>query len=83
MVDPVERAIAPEPVHVTGLLEQAVHNLSLGLIIFDSKRDVVFCNRRYMEIYRLSPEQVRPGTPISDLIQHRLNHGIEGVVEAR
>ena len=25
-----------------------------------------------MEIYGLSPEQVKPGTPTSDLIQHRL-----------
>ena len=30
-----------------------------------------------MEIYGLSPEQVKPGTPISELIQHRLNLGLK------
>ncbi|MEH2563889.1 sensor domain-containing protein [Bradyrhizobium sp. AZCC 2289] len=59
------------------LLEQAINNLSLGFIIFNAKREVVFCNARYMEIYRLSPEQVKPGTPITQLIQHRLNLGLK------
>ena len=30
-----------------------------------------------MEIYRLPPEQVRPGTPITELIRHRLNLGLK------
>src|SRR5258708_33026402 len=30
-----------------------------------------------MEIYGLSSEQVKPGTPISQLIQHRLNLGLK------
>ena len=58
-------------------LEEAINNLSLGIIIFDRKRDVVFCNRRYAEIYGLTPEQVRPGTPVASLIQHRLNLGLK------
>jgi diguanylate cyclase (GGDEF)-like protein len=66
-----------EPAHSTSLFEEALHNLSLGFIIFDNKREVVFCNRRYREIYHLAPEQVKPGTPISDLIQHRLNLGLK------
>jgi diguanylate cyclase (GGDEF)-like protein len=73
MTDSVEPAINPEPDHPARLLEQAVDNLSLGLVVFDGKCEVVFCNKRYMEIYRLSSEQVKPGTPISDLIRHRLN----------
>jgi diguanylate cyclase (GGDEF)-like protein len=72
MTDSRERAIHPEPVH---LLEAAVNNLALGLMIFDGNDELVFCNKRYMEIYGLGPEQVRPGTPIKKLIQHRLNLG--------
>src|SRR6185437_4984772 len=49
----------------------------LGIIIFDRKREVVFCNRRYAEIYRLTPEQVKPGTRVASLIQHRLNLGLK------
>ena len=77
MTDSIERANAPEPVHRAWLLEQAFNNLSLGLIIFDKKREVVFCNTRYLEIYGLASEQAKPGTPISNLIQHRLNVGLQ------
>ena len=77
MVDSIERDIDPERAHPSWLLEKALDNLSLGLIVFDSKREVVFCNKRYMELYGLSAEQVRPGTPTSMLIQHRLNLGLK------
>lgn len=59
------------------LFDEAVNNLALGFIIFDSKREVVFCNKRYLEIYGLAPEQVKRGTPIRDLIKHRLNLGLK------
>jgi diguanylate cyclase (GGDEF)-like protein len=77
MTDSTKRMINPEEARPAQLLEQAIDNLSLGLIIFDSKRELVFCNKRYMEIYRLSSEQVKPGTPISELIRHRLNLGLK------
>ena len=62
-------------------LEEAINHLSLGIVIFDAKREVVFCNRRYMEMYGLSPEQVKPGTPTSELIRHRLNLGLKVQVD--
>jgi diguanylate cyclase (GGDEF)-like protein len=77
MVNSVERAIDPEPACASWLLEQAINNLSHGLIIFDRKREVVFCNKRYLEIYGLLSEQAKPGTPIAELIQHRLNLGLK------
>ena len=78
----VERTINPEPAHPGWLLEQAVNNLSLGLVIFDGKREVVFCNTRYMEMYGFSAEQVKPGTPTRELIQHRLNLGLKVLSKA-
>jgi diguanylate cyclase (GGDEF)-like protein len=77
MMESAEPAIDPESVDPTRVLEEAINYLSLGLIIFDGKRELVFCNRRYMEIYGLSSEQVKPGTPISELIRHRLNLGLK------
>ncbi len=77
MMDSIKRTIDSEPAHRSSLLENAINNLSLGLMILDKKWKVVFCNKRYMEIYRLSSEQVRPGTPIGELIQHRLNLGLK------
>jgi diguanylate cyclase (GGDEF)-like protein/PAS domain S-box-containing protein len=76
MTDTAERAIDPQPAPPSWLLlEKAINNLSLGLVIFDNQRRVVFCNKRYMEIYGLSAEQVMPGTPLSKLIQRRLDMG--------
>jgi diguanylate cyclase (GGDEF)-like protein len=73
----IERTIDPEPTHRSSLLEKAINNLSLGLVIFDRKRKLVFCNKRYMEIYRLSSDQVRPGSPVSELYQSRLKLGLK------
>ena len=70
-------AVGPKPASPGSILEEAIDNLLLGILIFDVKREVVFCNRRYMEIYGLSADQVRPGTPVSQLIQHRLKLGLK------
>ncbi|MCK1638753.1 EAL domain-containing protein [Bradyrhizobium sp. 157] len=63
--------------HLSARLEEAINHLSLGIVVFDEKREVVFCNRRYREMYGLSPEQVKPGTPTHELIRHRLNLGLK------
>jgi diguanylate cyclase (GGDEF)-like protein len=77
MSDSVARIIDPGPGRPASLLEAAINHLSLGLVIFDGKREVVFCNPRYREIYGLSSEQVKPGTPTSELIRHRLKLGLK------
>jgi diguanylate cyclase (GGDEF)-like protein/PAS domain S-box-containing protein len=77
MTDRDQPACEAEPASLQARLEEAIHNLSLGIVIFDANRKVVFCNRRYMEMYGLSPEHVKPGTPTSALIQHRLNLGLK------
>jgi len=76
-MDSTDRAIDPGSANPTRLLAEAVNNLSLGLIVFNARREVVFCNARYMEIYGLSPQQVKPGTPIGELIRHRLSLGLK------
>jgi diguanylate cyclase (GGDEF)-like protein/PAS domain S-box-containing protein len=68
---------APRSAQLSARLEEAINNLSLGIVVFDEKREVVFCNDRYREMYGLSPEQVRPGTPTRELIQHRLQLGLK------
>ncbi|MCK1357885.1 EAL domain-containing protein [Bradyrhizobium sp. 199] len=65
-----------DPLVLGELLKCAANNLWLGIILFGSDRKVIFCNPRYIEMYALSPEQVRPGTPIKDLIEHRLKLGL-------
>jgi diguanylate cyclase (GGDEF)-like protein/PAS domain S-box-containing protein len=77
MTDRDQLATDAGPTDLSARLEQAINNLSLGIVIFDEKREVVFCNKRYIEMYGLSPEQVKPGTPTSELIQHRLDLGLK------
>ena len=68
---------APRSAHSSARLEEAINHLSLGIVIFDEKREVIFCNDRYREMYGLSPEQVKPGTPTHELIRHRLKLGLK------
>ena len=77
MTNRTDSAGNTEPARSGPLLADAVDNLSLGLIVFDGKRQVVFCNRRYREIYGFTAEQVRPGTPVSAIVRHRLGLGLK------
>ncbi len=71
------QANAAAPADQARLLKDAFNKLSLGIVVFDHKREVVFCNQRYLEIYGLTAEQVKPGTPTSELIRHRLRLGLK------
>jgi diguanylate cyclase (GGDEF)-like protein len=52
-------------------LDTAVENMTQGLTLFDQNKRLVVCNQRYIEMYRLSPEVVKPGCCLRDLIAHR------------
>ncbi len=39
----------------------AINNMSQGLCMFDGNERLVVCNQRYMEMYKLSAEIVKPG----------------------
>jgi diguanylate cyclase (GGDEF)-like protein len=52
-------------------LDRAVNNMTQGLLLFDAERRLVVCNQRYIEMYGLSPEVVKPGSSFRDIIAHR------------
>ncbi len=52
-------------------LDRAVNNMTQGLLLFDASQQLVICNQRYIEMYRLSPEIVKPGCSFLDIIAHR------------
>jgi diguanylate cyclase (GGDEF)-like protein/PAS domain S-box-containing protein len=56
-------------------LATAVDNMTQGLVMFDADERMVVCNGRYIEMYRLSPEVVKPGCTLTDIIQHRIATG--------
>lgn len=57
-------------------LSVGLDNMSQGLCMFDSRGRIVLSNRRYLEMYRLSPDVVKPGLPLRDLILHRKQTGL-------
>ena len=56
-------------------LATAMNNLSQGVVMFDAAERLVACNDRYIEIYGLSSEVLRPGCTLSDVIRHRIATG--------
>ncbi len=61
----------------------AVNNMTQGLLLYDSSGRLIVCNRRYLEMYGLSPDVVKPGLGFRDLIAYRKETGsFKGDVEA-
>ncbi len=56
-------------------LDTALDHMSQGLCMFDRDQRVVICNKHYAQLYGLTPEQVRPGTALRDIIQLRIANG--------
>ena len=56
-------------------LDAALTNMSQGLLMFDSSERIVVCNSRYIEMYRLSSQVVKPGCSLRELLKHRVAAG--------
>jgi uncharacterized protein YoxC len=57
-------------------LATALDNMSQGLNMFDAQTRIVLVNRRYLEMYSLSPAIVKPGCTLRRLIEHRKETGL-------
>jgi diguanylate cyclase (GGDEF)-like protein len=57
------------------LLQTVLNNMSQGVLMFDSETRLTFCNKRYLELYGLSSDVVKPGCLLRDLLQHRIDLG--------
>jgi diguanylate cyclase (GGDEF)-like protein len=56
-------------------LDVAVNNMTQSLLLFDSSDRLVVCNKRYIEMFGLSPDIVKPGCTFRHLIEHRKEAG--------
>jgi hypothetical protein len=56
-------------------LQTVLNNMSQGVLLFDSELKLVVCNHRYIEMYGLSPESVKPGCALRDLLNSRIQVG--------
>ncbi|HEX4554386.1 MAG TPA: EAL domain-containing protein, partial [Xanthobacteraceae bacterium] len=57
------------------LLDAALNNMIQGVNMFDAQARLVLFNERYMQMYRLSPDVVKPGCTIRGLVEHRIAQG--------
>jgi diguanylate cyclase (GGDEF)-like protein/PAS domain S-box-containing protein len=56
-------------------LDAALNNMNQGLVMFDASERLVVCNDRYIKLYGLSPEIVKPGCTVRELLEHRTATG--------
>jgi len=63
-------------------LDTALNNMTQGLVLYDASARVVTCNRRYIDMYGLSTDVIKPGCHFLDVIRHRQETGsFDGNVE--
>jgi PAS domain-containing protein len=56
-------------------LDTALNNMAQGLVLFDASARVVLHNQRYIEMFGLSTDIVKPGVHFLDLLRHRTEIG--------
>ena len=56
-------------------LDTAINNMTQGLLMFDSSHRLVVANQRYVEMFGVSTEVVKPGCTLQDLLNHRKEIG--------
>jgi len=49
----------------------ALDNISQGLCMFSAKERLIVCNKKYLDMYRLSPKVVKPGLSLVKLLEYR------------
>jgi methyl-accepting chemotaxis protein len=57
------------------LLDTALNNMTQGVVMFDAVGKLVVCNDRYLRMYSLSPDVVKPGCALADVIEYRAKSG--------
>jgi methyl-accepting chemotaxis protein len=53
-------------------LTAALDHMSQGLCLYDGSERLRLYNQRYMEMYGFSPDLVKPGSTLRDVLQHRV-----------
>jgi diguanylate cyclase (GGDEF)-like protein/PAS domain S-box-containing protein len=56
-------------------LNAALDNIAQGVCMFDGSRRLIVCNKKYADIYGLTDDQTKPGTPIETILEYRIASG--------
>ena len=57
--------------------DAALSNMPHGLSMFDANGRLLVCNSRYREMYDLTEDQVKPGTPLSRILRDYKTEGTD------
>ncbi|QCI66696.1 PAS-domain containing protein [Phreatobacter stygius] len=55
--------------------DAALNNMAHGLCMLDERLSLIVCNQRYLDMYRLSPDVVRPGVSMRKIVEHSVAIG--------
>ena len=53
----------------------AIDSMAQGLCMFDAAERLVVCNARYYKMYELTPDDVMPGSTLSEVLEKRVAKG--------
>src|SRR3954451_21713729 len=56
-------------------LDTAVNNMTQGLLFFDANQRLVICNQRYIDMFGVSRDVIKPGCTFRELLMHRQDTG--------
>ena len=56
---------------------EALNNISQGVCMFDAEQRVIIASQPFCAIYKLTPDQVRPGTTLRQILEHRHLRGTD------
>jgi methyl-accepting chemotaxis protein len=63
-------------------LTTALDNMEQGFCVFDGAERLLFKNKHYVDMYSLSPDIVKPGRTLREILEYRAAHGtFKGDVE--
>jgi methyl-accepting chemotaxis protein len=56
-------------------MRTAMDSMAQGLCMFDASERLVVCNAQYYEMYELTPDDVKPGSTLSEVLAKRVAKG--------
>jgi len=68
-------SISSELTATSSHLDTALNNMVQGLCMFDADQRLILCNRQYLEMYGFSPEKIKPGMLLSDIMKYSISLG--------
>ena len=72
-VELLERKVQLERVNLQ--LDVALNNMTHGLCMFDCDGRLVISNERYIRMYNLSADVIKPGCTLREMLEHRRQRG--------